>query len=1140
MQTAPRPVVVIGTDGTDWCSSSEFTELHKHLAPTHTLCEVGVNEIPPKLHHVDILHALWWPGLTRLCALLRPRHAILHICDHASWAPPNKRFQPALARADAITVTSTKLAAAVRSRVGPRMPIFLLPDGIDLELFSPQPRSPDGKFTIGWLGTTRRTTNAADGYDHKGVRVLNDAVRSLRQAGHTDIHGRILDAATGQKWPHHKIPEFLHTLDAYACLSDPIQGEGTPRPPIEALSCGIPVISTDVGVMDTLITPANQCGMLLPNRQVATVKAAILQAKQRHWDPQACRRAVTHLSWAGICKSLAAHYSQVTQGAIPHNTVGRPQQRKATAVPAAATAQPAPQGTQEFKALQRHTKLHLGSGSRILPGWCNVDIKSPKAQVQADALDLQLPADHYDVIYACHMLEHVFLEDTVPLLKKWWQALRPGGIVRLAVPDLRLIVANTVECHKFGKDPNPPLFGDCSKDAAGPDRHRQTFVTETLTRVLHTAGFEQVRPWKSRDIPEIHKIKDWSSHDTITLNLEAIKPLGDPVKQAVPSSNAGMHLSVIAGTYNRLQSLQRLIHGIRQDIDNCDMQGQHEFVLVDGGSTDGTPEWVKSQADCKLVHGDLSGAINAFNAAYQESSGELVFQVNDDVELVPGGLQRAINELHSRPELDVVAFAFSQDQGKTWRRLQLAAVPHVNIGLFRRLAVDDCICAGLGAFWGDEHARTSDTYGGDSLLSLMLQKRGWHVAFVDGAGVLDHLTQDALREKNAAGVKAQGHHVKFRRMAQEITGGVAPWGDGQCLLPASNQLPPRSKLAAGPPERVFMLPLAGPREPQIGHRRAFQAGFSAYGEHLRNSTPRSMQDVLEQIRGFAPSVIFLQVQREKLQNGGDCWGLEAIRALKAAAPVHCIVTTWNGDVSTSSEIKAWPWEVTLGSQIDLQLFSDTTRPTLYRQAGVHRTGYLQIGYERGVDDVPRDLPQVYEPLRDSAVFLGNNYIRERVDIITRAQARLGSNAACLCPIGGGWTNHQVHANYPGVTRALNSALYHHAKMSVGFSLQRGYRAYQSGRIKRIGPAGGFLLQNRFPEMGTWGLVDGEHCVCWDTPEDLADLITTWSNKPRADTEPYRQALKSLAEREWSWDAEAERLLHMLRLIRKIDKSKALQ
>ena len=50
-----------------------------------------------------------------------------------------------------------------------------------------------------------------------------------------------------------------------------------------------------------------------------------------------------------------------------------------------------------------------------------------------------------DAIYTSHMLEHLFREDAETFLRECHRVLRPGGVLRLAVPDLALDVKQYLE-----------------------------------------------------------------------------------------------------------------------------------------------------------------------------------------------------------------------------------------------------------------------------------------------------------------------------------------------------------------------------------------------------------------------------------------------------------------------------------------------------------------------------------------------------------------------------------------------------------------------------------------------------------------------------------------------------------------------
>jgi predicted SAM-dependent methyltransferase len=57
------------------------------------------------------------------------------------------------------------------------------------------------------------------------------------------------------------------------------------------------------------------------------------------------------------------------------------------------------------------------------------------------------------VIYGAHVLEHLYLEDAQRLLGECLRVLRPGGVIRLVVPDLRSMVASYLK-NKNGGSPS--------------------------------------------------------------------------------------------------------------------------------------------------------------------------------------------------------------------------------------------------------------------------------------------------------------------------------------------------------------------------------------------------------------------------------------------------------------------------------------------------------------------------------------------------------------------------------------------------------------------------------------------------------------------------------------------------------------
>lgn len=88
--------------------------------------------------------------------------------------------------------------------------------------------------------------------------------------------------------------------------------------------------------------------------------------------------------------------------------------------------------------------LNLGCGSRFHNDWVNVNITSTGKGIIAYNLREGIPFDSntFDVIYHSHFLEHLSKADGFILIKECYRVLKPGGIIRIATPDLEQIIKN--------------------------------------------------------------------------------------------------------------------------------------------------------------------------------------------------------------------------------------------------------------------------------------------------------------------------------------------------------------------------------------------------------------------------------------------------------------------------------------------------------------------------------------------------------------------------------------------------------------------------------------------------------------------------------------------------------------------------
>lgn len=191
-------------------------------------------------------------------------------------------------------------------------------------------------------------------------------------------------------------------------------------------------------------------------------------------------------------------------------------------------------------------KLNLGCFDKKLPGFTNVDIRPEcNPDIVDDAFTLDTIKDEsVDLIYCCHMLEHLSYTQTVGALYTWYRKLKGGGVLRLAVPDLEKACA----LYLLTKDKEKLKSMFWGSQRHDFDFHKNGWSKDDLEEELLNVGFENVREWlwqltephnycddySQSYFPDMQKDFRMSNGKTIlgggvllSLNLEAIKPKDD-------------------------------------------------------------------------------------------------------------------------------------------------------------------------------------------------------------------------------------------------------------------------------------------------------------------------------------------------------------------------------------------------------------------------------------------------------------------------------------------------------------------------------------------------------------------------------------------------------------------------------------
>lgn len=172
--------------------------------------------------------------------------------------------------------------------------------------------------------------------------------------------------------------------------------------------------------------------------------------------------------------------------------------------------------------------LHLGCGDMKSDHYINVDIKSaPHIHYVQTVTDLSIFKNNYaDLIYACHVLEHFAPSSLNKILIEWHRVLKPGGVLRLSVPDFDKLIELYNYSGKGVEHIVYPLVGMNDGYASHLAIFNYSFLEETLKK----AGFKNIRTWDPKTASN-YNFDDWASRGiqygektfSISLNVEAEK-----------------------------------------------------------------------------------------------------------------------------------------------------------------------------------------------------------------------------------------------------------------------------------------------------------------------------------------------------------------------------------------------------------------------------------------------------------------------------------------------------------------------------------------------------------------------------------------------------------------------------------------
>lgn len=174
-------------------------------------------------------------------------------------------------------------------------------------------------------------------------------------------------------------------------------------------------------------------------------------------------------------------------------------------------------------------KLNLGCGDVYLEEWINIDLDSSKADINQDLRSpLPYTDNTVDFIINEHFIEHLTVEEGLKFLEECFRVLKPGGVFRIATPDLTYTLfryfffwkkQDWIKKYRYEwLKTKGEMINLCFHEWG----HKYLYDREELIKRLKEAGFKKIKRVKFGK-SSYNELKNKETRKESRLILESIK-----------------------------------------------------------------------------------------------------------------------------------------------------------------------------------------------------------------------------------------------------------------------------------------------------------------------------------------------------------------------------------------------------------------------------------------------------------------------------------------------------------------------------------------------------------------------------------------------------------------------------------------
>jgi GT2 family glycosyltransferase len=257
-------------------------------------------------------------------------------------------------------------------------------------------------------------------------------------------------------------------------------------------------------------------------------------------------------------------------------------------------------------------------------------------------------------------------------------------------------------------------------------------------------------------------------------------------------SNRMAEISIVIGTFNRLDSLKRALASISK-------QTTRSFCIqvTDAGSTDGTLDYLQSaKCDRVVVHlvGKRIGQAKAYNDVFRSLTSPYVCWLSDDNEVVNGGLDEAARILDARPDFGMVGLKVKDMQGPFVHAPYIGGVSPIGVLNVNQGMLRTPLLQSLGGF--SEEFRD---YGIDPDLTTRVLFAGYSVVYTKRIALLHYRDWGPARDSpefREKMVRQEQYLELYRKKYGHLANGALGWSLKRQLGRAFRHALPKGALSS--------------------------------------------------------------------------------------------------------------------------------------------------------------------------------------------------------------------------------------------------------------------------------------------------------------------------------------------------------